>query len=445
MILMGLRQLIFLRLKKLNIELIIIPILLIAAFLRLQSLWYIEFKADEAASSFLAYNLVYKGIFPLTGDVSSIGVYNPPIFIYLLTIPFIFSKNPAVASGFVALLNVMAVYLCYLFCNKFFNKRVALIASAFFAVNPWAILYSRKIWANNLLTLFILLFFYSLYEIVINGKQKYIFLTFISFAVFTQLHFSTFYFAALWLIISIIFKPKIKLKYLLFGIGILALFYLPYILFELRNNFYNLNLLLEFSKIPIRFWGERLAIPFRFATAWHFPGSSPAADIFQKILLGGAISYLIYKLKNKKYSILLLWFILPVLFLTIGKTPPQAHYFIALFPVQFIMTGILLDKIFGSVKRSCYLITLILILLLTQAFASFKFFNKTIRENRNIYLFAYGPPFKYRYEEIKQVMSAGFTGAEEIHRELLNKGNSIFKYDFLATQYIVNNLVSISK
>lgn len=431
---------------KLKIEPIILIIIVIATFLRLQNLWYVEFKGDEAENSFLVTNLIYQGIFPLIGDMSSIRVFNPPMFVYLLTIPFMISKNPVVASGFVALLNILAVYICFLFCKKFFNRRIALFASAFFALNPWVIFYSRKIWANNLLTVFILIFFYSLYEVVIHKKQKYILLSCVSFGIFTQLHLSTLYFLFLWFLVFLIFKPKVQFKYFLIGAGILVLLYSPYILFELQNNFYNVKAFFAFSKMPFKLRMEGLVMPFRLATTHGFPSSFNflGSNIFQMALLGAAILYLLCNFKNRKYSIVLFWFFLPILILTISKKYTPNHYFICLFPSQFIMLAILLDKICCVVQKSHVVVALSLVLLLSQGICSFEFFNKTIRGSRNIYWMGYGPPFKYRVEEIKQVMNKGFQDVKKIHR-VVSQDKSRFKYDFLATRYIVDNMEFIHK
>ena len=431
---------------KLKIEPIILIIIVVATFLRLQNLWYVEFKGDEAENSFLVTDFIHQGIFPLTGDMSSIGVHNPPMFVYLLTIPFTISKNPVVASGFVALLNILAVYICFLFCKKFFNRRVALFASAFFALNPWVILYSRKIWANNLLTVFILIFFYSLYEIVIHKKQKYILLSCVSFAIFTQLHLSTWYFLVLWFLVFFIFRPKVQIKYFLFGMGILVLLYSPYILFELQNNFFNIKTFFAFSKMPFKLRMEGLVIPFKLATTHGFPSSFnfSGSSIFQMVLLSAAILYLLGNFKNRKYCMVLFWFFLPILIFTISKKYPPNHYFIALFPSQFIMLAILLDKICCWVRKSHIVVALSLILLLSPGICSFKFFNKTIRGNKNIYWMGYGPPFKHRSEEIKKVMNKGFQDVKKIHL-VVSQDKSRFKYDFLATQYIVDNMEFIYK
>ena len=217
---------------------LLILILLVALFLRFQSIWYIEFKADEAGHSFLTVDFVYKGIFPLVSDISSKGSHNPAMVLYLLSMPFSFSRNPVVASGFVAMLNVLAICLCFFFCREFFNQTTALIATAFFAVNPWVILYSRKIWPPGLLPFFVMCFFYSLYRLVTRKQDAYILLACVFLAICIQLHLS----CACYLILVVVLttaKARIRPLYYIMSAAAFLLLYTPYIVYEARNNFSN--------------------------------------------------------------------------------------------------------------------------------------------------------------------------------------------------------------
>ncbi|MFW5696866.1 MAG: hypothetical protein ACOCXR_03680, partial [Phototrophicaceae bacterium] len=132
-------------------------ILLVAAFLRLGSPEIVEFKRDEAALSLLALDFARGGELPLLGIGSSVGVPNAPANVYLLAIPYVFSTNPAIATQFVGLLNVLAIAVTYGFARRYVGPVPALIAVGLFAVSPWAVIFSRKIWAQNMLPLFVVL------------------------------------------------------------------------------------------------------------------------------------------------------------------------------------------------------------------------------------------------------------------------------------------------
>jgi hypothetical protein len=132
-------------------------ILLLAAYLRLESPGVVEFKRDEANLSRLALDLARGRDFPLLGIGSSVGLPNAPVNVYLLSIPYLFTSNPQAATHFIGLLNIAAAGLIYLLARRYCGPRLALVTVLLFAVNPWAVAFSRKIWAQNMLLPFVLL------------------------------------------------------------------------------------------------------------------------------------------------------------------------------------------------------------------------------------------------------------------------------------------------
>jgi hypothetical protein len=132
-------------------------ILLLAAYLRLESPGVVEFKRDEANLSRLALDLARGRDFPLLGIGSSVGIPNAPVNAYVLSIPYLFTSNPQLATQFVGLLNIAAAALIYLLARRYCGPGFALLAVLLFAVNPWAVAFSRKIWAQNMLPPFVVL------------------------------------------------------------------------------------------------------------------------------------------------------------------------------------------------------------------------------------------------------------------------------------------------
>ena len=121
---------------EMNQKAILFALLALAALLRLGALDRMEFKEDEATALEHASRFVDDGAWPKVGLMASIGVPNPPGFIYLLAIPYALSRDPIFVTAFVALLNVAAAAAAFLFAARAFNRRVALIAALFFAVGP---------------------------------------------------------------------------------------------------------------------------------------------------------------------------------------------------------------------------------------------------------------------------------------------------------------------
>ncbi len=134
----------------------LVLVLALAAILRMGAPGITEFKRDEGNLSQLALDLVHGREWPLLGLSSSVNVPNPPISVYLMAIPFFFSDSPIFATMFVGLLNVIAVGLVWGLARRYYGPRAALIAGLLYAVSPWAVLYSRKIWAQDLLPPFVI-------------------------------------------------------------------------------------------------------------------------------------------------------------------------------------------------------------------------------------------------------------------------------------------------
>lgn len=132
-------------------------ILFVAGLLRLGQPGIVEFFHDEAMLSSMAQQMVDGTSFPLTGINSSTGIPNPPINVYLMALPYALSSDPQIATIFIMLLNVIGVGLLWLIAHRYFGKTTALVAGLTYAVSPWAILYSRKIWAQDFHTPFLLL------------------------------------------------------------------------------------------------------------------------------------------------------------------------------------------------------------------------------------------------------------------------------------------------
>ncbi len=132
-------------------------VLVIAALMRLAYPGIVEFKHDEAYLSLLALDALAAGTLPVLGMPSSVGLPNAPASVWLLMIPYKLTNNPLVATMFVALLNVAGVGLLFVLARRLFDRHVAFMAALLYAVNLWAVVYSRKIWAQDMHTPLLLL------------------------------------------------------------------------------------------------------------------------------------------------------------------------------------------------------------------------------------------------------------------------------------------------
>ena len=136
-------------------RLYLVATIIIAGLLRMIFPGLSEFKADEARLYASSLNFITQLEMPTHGITSSIGIPNFPISTWLYAIPLTLWKHPYSATIFTGLLNTAAIIVCWHITKRFWNTRTALIATILFASSPWAVIFSRKIWAQNTLPFFV--------------------------------------------------------------------------------------------------------------------------------------------------------------------------------------------------------------------------------------------------------------------------------------------------
>jgi 4-amino-4-deoxy-L-arabinose transferase-like glycosyltransferase len=346
-------------------------ILLLAAFLRFWNLDASEFKYDEARVCSLAADFVDTGIPPVRGMGSSLGIDNPPLTIYLMSLPVLLSRDPLIATGFVALLNVIGVGGCYWLGKRYWGVGTGLVAATLLAVSPWAVFYSRKVWAQNLLLPFVILFFALLLRWMVEGRRWALSGAIVALAALIQIHMATVAFVPLLaLVLSLalvcrLCRREAALPWtpLIVGLASSALMYLPYLAFDAFTGWGNVRTFLEMMRSPARLhWqtvnyallniGGReihaLAGPERFE---EYLGSilnlNYWPDRIEELLAVASAVYLVVRLWRRRQDrktlardgLLLLWLVAPPLFYLRSRSPVFPHYLIPLSPAPYLALG----------------------------------------------------------------------------------------------------------
>jgi 4-amino-4-deoxy-L-arabinose transferase-like glycosyltransferase len=125
-------------------SLALIGILALAAFLRLNRLDLIDFRFDQAYALQYAQDIVRGYLWGVQPHGSVAG--HPALYLYLIALPYLFTRSFVAIAAFHALLDVLAVLLVWWIGARYFNRRVAFIAGLLMAVAPWAIQFSRNLW-----------------------------------------------------------------------------------------------------------------------------------------------------------------------------------------------------------------------------------------------------------------------------------------------------------
>lgn len=336
------------------------PILLLAALLRLVWPGLSPFGYDEARLSALALEWVQGGGFPLAGMISSVGLRNPPLSVYLFALPYALTPDPLGAVLFVGLSNILAVAASYALAQRWYGPRAAWITALLFAVAPWSLLYSRWIWAQSLLPPLVLLTVAAGYLALVEERPRWFVVLPLALALTVQLHLSGVA-LALWAGAALLcFWRRIRWRPLLLG-GLLALLsWLPYFIYLLLSWGQEQGHLQGALQQPARLDGEALlsswlilsgsqihslAGPARYE---GFLASLPPYEglfALLGLLILASLGWLLGQLwrgegrPREIALLLLLWLVAPLLLHSWHRVEIHPHYFIVLFPAPFLALG----------------------------------------------------------------------------------------------------------
>lgn len=216
--------------------LLLAVIVAVGAWLRFSHFDLLEFQGDEAYAAQLALQFLKHGQLPTAGLMSSVGVTNPPLFIYLLIPMFAISSNPVVVSCFIAALSLAAVVVCWHIGRKYYGPIAGLTAAAMFAVSPWAVIYSRKIWAQDFVPIFSTGAMWAVHALCIGKKPKAIFWVVLLPVCVVQIHFSGLALTAAVLAIVLWLRPMIDWRWAAAGLLVSLMPMLPYLYLQTQTG-----------------------------------------------------------------------------------------------------------------------------------------------------------------------------------------------------------------
>lgn len=325
-----------------------IIIFIVAASFRITFLDLIEFKLDEANSFYGAIKFYHEPYIAQNSLVSSTGIYNLPLFFYLITLLAAFFKDPQVISFLIGLINTCLVVVFYLVVRKYYGNLVGLLASLLMASSPWMIIYSRKIWGPDFILLFAIPAFYFIHRLIVDKKPKAIFGLILSLVLLFQLHFSGLTLLLVTLVVLFILKAKISWKFLILGLIIGLIPTLPYVtsgsfscndcIIQTERVFDSNNLFRGFQIINGSYFENILGDDYAlFLEAYNVVKLFNFLFIFQTFLL---ILGIIYLFKDKNRRFLLLYLLIVPLLAFITQTPARMYYFLSIAPITILIYGL---------------------------------------------------------------------------------------------------------
>jgi hypothetical protein len=366
---------------------VLIAILILAVVTRIGWPGLTEFKYDEAQMYRSAVLLVREGKIPVDVESSLGGLPYPPLMTYILAIPLIFIRQPAADVIFLGVLGAGAVGLTYTLAARYYNARVGLVSAALFAAAPWAIFYSRKVWAQNipLLTLLMML---GLYAFVIKRRLGGITAAAIVAILLTCIHLGNAVLLVIVGLVMLLYPKALKESFLassvqtrlsIFGATIIALLLMLGLTFPWLQNIVTGEMAGGFSELvsvnekdsgfqPL----EEIQLSLMIATGNHFSALSGDQQQFYEaslplppqlalldqievwLLAAGAIYVFLraaYSVRRHQahpggaipYVVLAIWLAVPIVVWTLVRFQPQPHRYIALYPAPFLALALLID------------------------------------------------------------------------------------------------------
>ncbi len=438
-------------------------VLFLAAWLRLNHIDQIEFLWDQAEISRWALRMAHLGEIAWVGPPSSTGLYSFFGTIWLLAIPYALSPSPVVATAFIGVLNVLAVLGCYLLTRRWFGRLAALTAALLFAVSPWAVIYSRKIWQVEFFAPFSVLHAYTGWLAFVRRRRWALPLHCLAAAWLLNLHFSGLPFVALTALWTLFFWRRIDKRLLLLGVALAGLLFVPYLLFDARHDWFSLRLFREMMSRPASIDGQSLWAGWIIVAAgdlhllvgpdrygefiastpnwrWLFALEGVLAFGAGLLALGQAISRARRGLDDEAAAALLAatGLFMPILFFVRHSVPNAPHYFTSIFPAPFILLGWLVAWVgrradparrrAASRWLQAGLLILLGLVAIAQAY-EIAALQRFVWSHDT--LFGYGTPIAYDIRAVQTArrLSAEMGGAEIV---LLSEGDEPYVYEMPA-------------
>ena len=379
-------------------------VLLIAVVLRFGDAQAVEFYHDEAMVALLAQDMALGENFPLTGIISSVGLPNPPQSVYVMALPYLFSDDPLVATMYVAALNVIGVGLVWAIGHRYLGRNAGLVAGLVYALSPWAVLYSRKIWAQDFMTPFVLMAI-ALGLLGFIERRRWAQVLCLPVLLWAlQIHFAGWALLPLYAVLLWIGwrHRTLERRALIVSVVISVLVMLPYIIGltqTLSADPTRLSAALSTADSRAEAQTESLLTSNALETALLFASGlgverwiapQQQADLLSNVpplpglwllvagltLLGGFVIWIRPRLRPIA-SLLTAWMLLPVVVFSVTWTVFYPHYLIAALPVFALLTGVGVDGLIDGAQklvggRSRYIRAALLVsvgaILLTQGF-----------------------------------------------------------------------------
>lgn len=330
-------------LQKRNNILLFALILVSGIFLRSYSLETYPFGFDQVQIEENAQSIA-------SGDITLIGPRTGPApmftgpLIYYLAAPFTFFVADGYISAYTALTISLLTGLTLWFLLKRYleNNNLQIIIFSLWSLSPFIISLDRIPWNPNLSIIAASLVFFPFLK---KSKLVILDVLLVSIGVFLgyQAHFSGLLLLPLAGISLLLRFRKERFPFYYLALPVVSFFIsiVPTIIFDLKNNWLNLNGLTSLlgnkdsvsSYLIFERAYEKLYITFESVGKIVFYFNSTMLIVVAGLLIAGRFTYQLYKKRDTEHLLASIWFLsVPLIFALYRSSTPE-YYFIILVPV----------------------------------------------------------------------------------------------------------------
>ncbi len=338
----------------------VVVFFIFGAFLRFYRLdAFVTFLGDQGRDVIIIKRILTLEHFPAIGAPTSIGqVYLGPFYYYFIA-PWLllFNFNPIGPAFGTAFISSLFIILNFFLVREIFNRKTALISTAFLSLSAVIVSFSRFSWNPNLLPLFTLVTIYFVIKSFKTNLSIFYILAgaFLSFSI--QLHYLA---LILFLPLVIVFfshawEHKKKIKELLVQYGYCAVSFLffssPLVIFDLRHQFLNTNNFIALLKTSSNVATNKLTNAFdvfsylniyTFGAKFH-----PTVNIVLFFILVALLVFFIVRL-HKTMRIFFIFFLFSLVSLSLFGGPKFEHYLGILYLQYFVFLSYILHVLSDS-------------------------------------------------------------------------------------------------
>jgi hypothetical protein len=375
----------------------VLAILALATWLRLRQLGLVTFHDDQAIALRIAHDILHGDI-RTVGLTSSSGASNPPLYVYIVAVLVAIHNGALFATGSVAVLSVVGIALTYVVVRPRFGGAVALITIALFATAPWAVVFSRILFQQDLLPVVAVLLLWTLFVVLERDRTRVALLVPVLFVIAISLNLS-----AVSLIIPIgaliVYRARdVNWRAVIAGAGVGVVLLGSWLAHNAKHGFRDFSLILNNGRghggtagtgaieavrrtidlISAEGWSFVTGAHHQSGAAWTL--GRTAGIVVIVLLVVGMVTSLAHIIRDGRHpeidtarrALLLIWLVgICLAYITSSRSGVGPHYVIVSYPVSFLLAALGLEDAASLVRRRSAVISLTTAAAIAAAFVAF--------------------------------------------------------------------------